>query len=226
MIGYESRHRVAEWAAWRLRGTRRVKSDSKGAAEPPWEPDLSLQSAERTALADFDAVGMVGLALVPYHHLLPCGIAAAGETRLLSNCVLAPLWFRDGIWAQVGRAWAGWAGECGEIRILAGPVFHREATRAHVSRRDGEVGAVDPTAGFFTMAIRGEANDAQVLALLVRWTDPDRPARGDTPLRAFETTVREVESATGWHYFPDANASFSARLEAPSDPKLWWGTPR
>ncbi|MGB1580622.1 MAG: DNA/RNA non-specific endonuclease, partial [Nevskiales bacterium] len=96
-----------------------------------------------------------------------------------------------------------------ELWILTGPVFD--------DRRQFMPSGVEIPDGFFKIMLDiDRAGNPRVIAFLV-----PQAVRGNTPLEQLVVTVDQLESITGFDFFPDMPAAVETRLEASTPDHHW-----
>ncbi|GGJ62786.1 DNA/RNA non-specific endonuclease [Deinococcus aquiradiocola] len=157
-------------------------------------PDPDLQSGERAELTDYRASGY------DRGHMAPAADFVGGDTQMtqsfyLSNMVPQNGELNRGFWAGLEDATRACVRSLGEAYVLTGPVF------------EGRVRTIGPDrvavpSSLYKIVVSG--NSARAFLI------PNRAVPKSSRFPRYETTVDEVQRATGLTFFPAGGVNTQA----------------
>ncbi|ULH15876.1 DNA/RNA non-specific endonuclease [Deinococcus sp. KNUC1210] len=158
-------------------------------------PDPELPSGERAELADFRNSGY------DRGHMAPAADFHGGETEMsqsfyLSNMVPQNPELNRGLWAGLEGATRNCAKTVGGLYILTGPIFEGRARTIGPDR-------VAVPSSVYKIVVSGNA----ARAFLV----PNRSVPKTSNFSRYETTVDEIQTASGLVFFPKGGVNTQQR---------------
>jgi len=210
IAGYSESRKDPLWVSYCL-----FKVDNPGTYPRPtrFEPDQRTASRVRHEdynYATFESLHLDRGHMAPNHAIAICyGHDAQLETFLTSNICPQAHNCNAGPWEKLERdELETYAPRFGKIWVIDGPIFdaHPPALSA---------GVQIPRA-FYKIILEEQEGEPHVRAVIMPQTTPI----ADTPSR-YTTTVQEIETESGWEFFPQLDPVVRHRLETESSARLW-----
>jgi len=203
-VGYSDARGNPLWAAYRV-------SDRPVSDAPP-RPDkfvVDKRTTARVTPAAYTRSGYDRGHLAPnYAIALHHGARAQEETFLMSNIIPQRHGLNAGLWKKLEQKIArNYPGRFGEVWVLAGPVFAKNAQRI----REG----VEVPEACYMILVDENAGRLRTLAFIF----PQQP-RSDN-LADYLTTIDEIEARTGLDFFGVLPAAAEQTLEATKASRVW-----
>ncbi len=201
-VGYSEARRDPVWAAYHVPWT-----DHPSHCKRPARFKVDPRTQARV---DHDAYTQHGGGgLYDRGHMAPRwavgsrhGCEAQDETFTMSNVAPQRKVLNEQAWRSLEHiiAW-DWSKRYGDVWVVSGPIFAGRPARLN--------GVSAIPAAFYSIVVARDGDDVRLLAVVLRQGVTGKPA-----LKAFVTTVADVQRRTGLDFFPDLPADVQARLEA------------
>ena len=202
-LSYSEPHEQAEWVAYTLEQEHLTYDDRK---RPYFieDPKVSTKSAD---WRNYRGSGY------DKGHLLPAGDRrfseqAYNETFYTSNISPQDKHFNAGIWNRLEQKVRYWCKKYGDLMVVTGGVLDNDLVE--IGDED-----VDVPRLFYKIVLRGEGDDASVVAFLI-------PAEeSEEPLKDFLVPIDEIEKKTGIDFFEKQPEAWQSKLESQVNATGW-----
>lgn len=202
-LQYNERTRQADWVVYSLSPPRLAKKTTE-AGRFAADPNVSTNAVKPD---DYRNSGYDRGQLVPEDDMRWSKTALAESYYMSVVSPMKPA-FRKGPWAQLGAEVRRWAGERGEIIVVAGPIFSKSPGNA------GATGIAAPEA-FFRAILDVREPGIEGIGFIL-------PAGGARkPLMSYAVSIDEVEEASGFDLFPNLPDPAEKAIEAACDTTRW-----
>lgn len=184
---HDNSARVATWVVYTLTSRNSIGCEPRINA---FSPDQSIPRGQRAELSDYASSGY-DTGHIASNADMSWDPVVARESFILSNMAPQAPSLNRGAWRQLEGAVRAWAFASGSsVTVYAGSVYD-----LNTDRRIGPNGVIVPSA-FYKIVINNSTR--QSLAFLF-------PHRGVSDFRSVQTTVAQVEDATGIRFsIPDS----------------------
>ncbi|MDX1496385.1 MAG: DNA/RNA non-specific endonuclease [Salinisphaeraceae bacterium] len=206
VVGYSEIRRNPLWVAYRAKPVEKKRFMPR--------PDYFLtdyRSLVRVSQADYSRSGYDRGHLAPNYLISQIyGREAQLATFRMTNIVPQRPRLNRELWQRIEEVEADFfARWFRELWVITGPVFD--------DKRQFLASGVEVPDGFYKIMLDiDRAGNPRVIAFLV-----PQQVRGDAPLDQLVVTVDQLESITGFDFFPDMASGIEAKLEA-SKPDHHW----
>jgi len=204
-LSYDEKHEQAEWVAYELtKSSLRVKNVKRTNNFRP-DPKVGSKSAGDN---DYRGSGY------DRGHMAPAGDMAfnekaMSETFFMSNISPQVRAFNQGIWRELEELIRDWAYDDNHLYIVTGPIFGN--SRDHVGYNKVTI----PDAYFKVILDLAEPEKKAIGFIIPNEVSYER-------LDKFATSIDEVESQTGFDFFPELlEDNLEAELESQFNMKKW-----
>jgi len=195
-LSYSEPHEQPEWVAYTLKKEHLTYDDR----QRPYfveDPKVSTKSAD---WKNYRGSGY------DRGHLLPAGDRrfseqAYNETFYTSNISPQDKHFNAGIWNRLEQKIRYWCKKYGDLLVVTGGVLEEDLIE--IGDED-----VDVPRLFYKIVLRGEGNNASVVAFLI----PSQ--KSQEPLENFLVTVDEIEQKTGIDFFQNLPKAWQSKFES------------
>ena len=226
VINYDADLRVPIWVAYRLREIDLLIGRERTEC---FRQDIRLPANDSALCADYAGSGFDRGHLVPNAAMVRSENAMV-NTYMLSN--MAPQFhrFNGGIWSRLERYVREWAQDRGELYVISGSVFDRDAQLG----RDPDANAQRiPTTpprvaipSHFYKIIHHTRPDGTIetLTILLPHLDQSFGSGTEQALTNGITTIDSIEARTGINFFPGYEQTHPAQatvMEQFAMPQLW-----
>lgn len=199
---YSDQHHQAAWVLYQLTAER---AGGKTAIPETYKADPDMMGGVNPD--DYTGTGYDRGLLVPAGNL-KWSRSAAGEAYLMSNVSPMKSAFRRGLWAELEKKTRQWATADGEVYIVVGPVLKGALQTIGKS-------AIAAPSSFFAVILDYREPEVKGIGFIL----PNGPSK--KPLMSYAVSIDDVETATGFNFFPNLPSKVQSPLEVVADTTGW-----